>query len=99
MKNQFMWLVIIIWCIGSIRLILSLWKNYKKDKLNKKIIWTIILCVPGIGWIFYGGFYKAPGINFLKAKGKASGWAPHYPPPFGESELDEVRKEITSKNK
>ena len=29
----------------------------------KKTLWSLILFIPFVGWIFYGGFYNPPGYN------------------------------------
>ncbi len=62
----------------SFLLLLHLWST-QKGSILKKLAWSLILCIPFAGWIFYGGFYAPPGNNDIKAEGKASGWAKHWP--------------------
>ena len=70
---------ITIFCVVVSSLLLrNLWSK-QGGSLPKKIAWSVILCIPFAGWIFYGGFYATPGNNDIKAGGKASGWANHWP--------------------
>jgi hypothetical protein len=51
---------LIAWVVGSSLLIVSLWVNHRNDGVMKKVLWTAIICVPVVGWVFYGGMYKPP---------------------------------------
>ncbi len=54
---------IIVWVIVSGVLIVNLWRSHPADSPTKKIFWTLVLFAPIFGWIFYGGMYKAPGVQ------------------------------------
>lgn len=66
--------VIACGCV-SLALLRHLWVK-QPGSATKKILWSIIVCIPFAGWVFYGGFYNPPGDSPVKAKGGASGWKP-----------------------
>lgn len=72
-------ILIAVFCV-SMTLLLG-WNLWGKQKgsLVKKYVWSLILCIPFAGWIVYGAFYSPPGSNDIKAGGRASGWANHWP--------------------
>jgi hypothetical protein len=45
----------------SFSLIARMWLKYRKDSFLKKAGWSIILCIPFFGWLFYGALYKPLG--------------------------------------
>jgi hypothetical protein len=47
----------------SAALILSLWVRYRYDHLLKRLLWSLVLLVPVIGWVFYGGLYRPPPVQ------------------------------------
>ena len=51
----------------SFILILKLWLNHPQDPILKKLRWSILLCVPFLGWVFYGAFYTPLAENDVKA--------------------------------
>jgi len=51
----------------SLVIIISMWMNHKHDWVIKKLFWTLILCLPVIGWILYGGLYDPPGPGPTKS--------------------------------
>jgi hypothetical protein len=42
----------------SLSLIARIWILHRKDRLMKKIIWSAILMLPIMGWVFYAAFYN-----------------------------------------
>ena len=44
----------------SVCLIAQLWVTRRRDSTLRKIFWSLVLLVPIVGWIFYGGFYRPP---------------------------------------
>jgi hypothetical protein len=45
-------------CLGiSATLILHMWCVHVRDGFLKKCFWSLILLVPVLGWVFYGGCY------------------------------------------
>jgi len=54
--------------IVSLLLIYYMWAKNKSDRIMKKAFWTVILCLPAIGWLFYLGFYNIPKKNIIKAE-------------------------------
>lgn len=44
-------------------LILTLWVRYRHDHVLKRLGWSLVLLVPVIGWVFYGGLYRPPPIQ------------------------------------
>jgi len=47
----------------SAALILSLWVRSRHDHLLKRLGWSLVLLVPVIGWVFYGGLYRPPPVQ------------------------------------
>jgi len=39
---------------------------HRRDSLLKRLLWTLILCVPFFGWLFYGGCYTPPPENDVR---------------------------------
>jgi len=56
-------------------LLYRLW-TLQPGSLAKKLLWSIVICVPLCGWVFYGGFYSPLSESAIKAEGGASGWKP-----------------------
>ena len=54
----------------SFILILKLWLNHPRDPILKKLRWSILLCVPFFGWVFYGAFYTPLVENDVKAESR-----------------------------
>ena len=44
----------------SLCLVARLWVLRPRDSIARKIVWTLILLVPLVGWLFYGAFYRPP---------------------------------------
>ena len=61
---------IVLWGLGSLSLILSLWIKHRNDRITKKLFWTVILCVPLVGWLFYGGLFNYPSDPSVKPLGE-----------------------------
>jgi hypothetical protein len=51
----------------SFSMIVLLWYYHQKDSAAKKLFWSLVLCVPFIGWVFYGAFYTPLSENSIKA--------------------------------
>ena len=51
--------VFLFWCcVGASLLLISyLWLKHQRDPLPKRILWSLILCVPFFGCLLYGIFY------------------------------------------
>jgi hypothetical protein len=47
-----------LWLWLSLSLIIRLWLKYKSESVPKKILWSLVLCVPFFGWLVYGAFYS-----------------------------------------
>jgi hypothetical protein len=52
--------------IVSFILIVKLWLHHPQDPILKKLRWSILLCVPFLGWVFYGAFYTPLMENDVK---------------------------------
>jgi hypothetical protein len=48
-------------------LIARVWIVHAGDPALKKVRWSVLLCVPLFGWIFYGAFYTPLAENTVKA--------------------------------
>lgn len=49
---------LIVWISGSGYLTYHVWKTHPLDSSRKKVLWTIVLAVPVVGWLLYGQFYR-----------------------------------------
>ena len=49
---------LIVWLVGSGYLIYHVWKTHPLDKSRKKMLWTMVLVIPLVGWLLYGQFYN-----------------------------------------
>jgi hypothetical protein len=54
--------VAILWGWISLSLILHLWlaRRQRQTGWIKKVIWSCVLLIPVLGWLFYGGFFNMP---------------------------------------
>jgi hypothetical protein len=43
--------------VVSAWLIAQLWRTHPHDRFSRKLLWSLILLVPVIGWVFYGAWY------------------------------------------
>lgn len=69
-------LSIIAWvaCITVAALLLRhLWTR-PDGSVRKRKLWSLVVCVPVIGWILYAVLYDPPRRNTVRARGGASGW-------------------------
>src|ERR1700690_4410536 len=48
---------LIVWLCGSGYLTYHVWKTHPLDSSRKKVLWTIVLVIPVVGWLLYGQFY------------------------------------------
>jgi hypothetical protein len=51
----------------SLSLIIRLWLLHKQDSFLKRLLWSLVLCVPFFGWLLYGAFYSPLRENSVKA--------------------------------
>jgi hypothetical protein len=50
--------LVVLVCVGiTALLIVHLWGTHSEDALAKKIIWSIVLLIPLIGWVLYANCY------------------------------------------
>lgn len=66
-------LLLLVCAFVSASLLRRLWRG-EGDSAPRRLFWSAVVCVPLIGWVFYGCFYSPPGGNAIRAKGNASGW-------------------------
>jgi hypothetical protein len=50
-------LSLVLWVCGSGYLMLHVWRAHPLDGFPKKLVWTIILVLPLVGWLLYGQLY------------------------------------------
>jgi len=55
--------LILAWIWISLSMIIRMWLKYPADPVLKKLFWSIILCIPFFGWLFYGGCYYPPSAT------------------------------------
>ena len=66
--------LIILWVVVSGYLIFNLWRSHPQDSLIKRILWTAVLMIPFLGWIFYGGLYNVPDGQAPDLQAKRTPW-------------------------
>ena len=49
---------LLVWICGSGYLMYHVWKTHPLDSSRKKVLWTIVLVIPVVGWLLYGQFYR-----------------------------------------
>jgi len=49
-------------------LIVRLWRVHARDRFSRKLLWSLILLVPVIGWVFYGAWYTPLSSNSTRAE-------------------------------
>ncbi len=54
-KALFLLIMFCVWI--SVSMMGRMWLKYRRDSFLKKVAWSLILCVPFFGWLFYGGCY------------------------------------------
>jgi uncharacterized membrane protein len=60
--------LLILFCAWlSLSLIARLWLAHRNDPFGKRIVWSLVLCVPFFGWLLYGAFYTHLSKNDVKA--------------------------------
>ena len=47
----------------SVALILALWVRHRRDTVLKRLGWSLVLLVPVIGGVVYGGLYRPPPVQ------------------------------------
>ncbi len=47
----------------SICFILRVWIIHRKAGFIKKLYWSVMLLIPGFGWLAYGALFHLPGFN------------------------------------
>ena len=47
----------------SLVFILHLWIAHRRASLVKKFTWSLILCLPLLGWLFYLALFTPPGYS------------------------------------
>jgi hypothetical protein len=40
-----------------------LWTRRGKDPVGRRILWSLIILVPGLGPLLYGGMYQPPSVQ------------------------------------
>jgi hypothetical protein len=51
----------------SLSLIARLWVTHSSASVLKKVVWSILLLVPLLGWIFYCAFFQVPSVSENRA--------------------------------
>jgi len=51
----------------SLCLIARLWVVHSKASTLRKLVWSVLLLVPLLGWIFYGAFFQPPSVSENRA--------------------------------
>ncbi len=65
----------VISVLVSIYLIALLWTRHRRDGVLKRCLWSCILLVPVIGWVFYGGLYQLPPVQSEDLRARESSGA------------------------
>ena len=57
-----MWLLFITGFL-SLLCTVHLWVKRRGDRILRRLAWTLIIAVPGLGLLLYGGCYNPPSIQ------------------------------------
>ena len=58
----------------SLVLILRLWRQSPYLNLGRRITWSLVLCVPLLGWLIYGGCFRVPPVTDAPLPDKTPGY-------------------------
>ena len=47
----------------SVLLTIHLWCAHDGDSPGRKLLWTLVITIPVVGWLFYGGLYNVPTVQ------------------------------------
>ncbi|HEY5894687.1 MAG TPA: hypothetical protein VIT91_15810 [Chthoniobacterales bacterium] len=61
----------------SLSLIARMWVVHRKTPFLTKLLWSFVLLVPVLGWLFYGGLFRVPGSNDTECPTEHSRDAPY----------------------
>jgi hypothetical protein len=56
-------ILIMLTVLVSGGLIIHLWVRHPVDTVLKRLIWSVVLLLPFVGWILYGAFYSPPPVQ------------------------------------
>jgi bacteriorhodopsin len=60
-----------LWLMGR------MWLVHRQDSVGKRLMWSMIVCIPFFGWLAYGGFYKTLAENKVRASSNPDVMAGH----------------------
>lgn len=58
---MFWWLVVAVSEVVALCCCMGLWRS--RVSIFRKLVWTLILLVPVLGAIFYGGMFEIPPVQ------------------------------------
>lgn len=47
----------------SVSLIIRMWVIHRRAAFLKKVVWSVVLFLPLLGWLLYGGLFQVPGYT------------------------------------
>ena len=56
-------ILIILTVLVSGGLIIHLWARHPVDTVLKRLLWSVVLLIPFVGWIVYGALYSPPSVQ------------------------------------
>ncbi len=63
-QHRIVALCVVAFCLWvSSCLILRMWFIHRRGAFRKKLIWSVILLLPLLGWLFYGAFFTMPDVS------------------------------------
>ncbi len=52
--------LVAVWAFVSFCMITRLWVLHRRERVLRKLVWSLILFVPLFGWLFFAAFYQPP---------------------------------------
>ena len=49
--------------LASFGLIIHLWARHPVDTVLMRLLWSVVLLLPFVGWMLYGAFYSPPSVQ------------------------------------
>jgi hypothetical protein len=47
----------------SLSLMVRIWFLHRRARVTKKLIWSFIVVLPILGWLFYAAFFQIPEVT------------------------------------
>jgi hypothetical protein len=49
-----------LWAFVSLCMVARVWVLHRRERVLTKLVWSLILLLPLLGWLFFAAFYRPP---------------------------------------